>query len=68
MMGENFENQKYFYDIYWVFLENWFGEKDLNDFIKIYLRIYFEDRVKEGEREVYCMLKVYYRDNFFNDI
>ncbi|GAA7408880.1 DUF262 domain-containing protein [Helicobacter pylori] len=68
MMGENSENQKYLYDTYWVPLENWLGEKDLNDFIKTYLRIYFEDKVKEGEREVYYTLKAHHRDNFPNDI
>ncbi len=68
MMGENSENQKHLYDTYWVPLENWLGEKDLNDFIKTYLRIYFEDRVKEGEREVYYTLKAHHRDNFPNDI
>lgn len=52
----------------WVPLENWLGEKDLNDFIKTYLRIYFEDKVKEGEREVYYALKDHHRDNFPNDI
>ncbi|GAA7323907.1 DUF262 domain-containing protein [Helicobacter pylori] len=68
MMGENSENQKHLYDTYWVPLENWLGEKDLNDFIKTYLRIYFEDKVKEGEREVYYTLKAHHRDNFPNDI
>lgn len=68
MMGENSENQKHLYDTYWVLLENWLGEKDLNDFIKTYLRIYFEDKVKEGEREVYYTLKAHHRDNFPNDI
>ncbi|AZP94705.1 DUF262 domain-containing protein [Helicobacter pylori] len=68
MMGENSENQKHLYDTYWVPLENWLGEKDLNDFIKIYLRIYFEDKVKEEEREVYYALKAHHRDNFPNDI
>ncbi len=68
MMGENSENQKHLYDTYWVPLENWLGEKDLNDFIKTYLRIYFEDRFKEGEREVYYALKAHHRDNFPNDI
>ncbi|GAA9527384.1 hypothetical protein BTM471_06950 [Helicobacter pylori] len=34
MMGENSENQKHLYDTYWVPLENWLGERDLNDFIK----------------------------------
>ncbi|BDO46205.1 DUF262 domain-containing protein [Helicobacter pylori] len=68
MMGENSENQKHLYDTYWVPLENWLGEKDLNDFIKTYLRIYFEDRVKEGEREVYYTLKAHHRENFPNDI
>ncbi|MCK0496883.1 DUF262 domain-containing protein [Helicobacter pylori] len=68
MMGENSENQKYLYDTYWVPLENWLGEKDLNDFIKTYLRIYFEDKVKEDEREVYYTLKAHHRDNFPNDI
>ncbi|GAA7288401.1 DUF262 domain-containing protein [Helicobacter pylori] len=68
MMGENSENQKHLYDTYWVPLENWLGEENLNDFIKTYLRIYFEDRVKEGEREVYYALKAHHRDNFPNDI
>lgn len=68
MMGENSENQKHLYDTYWVSLENWLGEKDLNDFIKTYLRIYFEDKVKEGEREVYYTLKAHHRDNFSDDI
>ncbi len=68
MMGENSENQNRLYDTYWVPLENWLGERDLNDFIKTYLRIYFEDKVKEGEREVYYTLKAHHRDNFPNDI
>ncbi|GAA7108772.1 DUF262 domain-containing protein [Helicobacter pylori] len=68
MMGENSENQKHLYETYWVPLENWLDEKDLNDFIKTYLRIYFEDKVKEGEREVYYTLKAHHRDNFPNDI
>lgn len=68
MMGENSDRQKHLYDTYWVPLENWLGEKDLNDFIKTYLRIYFEDRFKEGEREVYYTLKTHHRDNFPNDI
>ncbi|WP_231208624.1 DUF262 domain-containing protein [Helicobacter pylori] len=68
MMGENSDRQKHLYDTYWVPLENWLGEKDLNDFIKTYLRIYFEDKVKKGEREVYYTLKAHHRDNFSNDI
>ncbi|GHP60644.1 DUF262 domain-containing protein [Helicobacter pylori] len=68
MMGENSDRQKHLYDTYWVPLENWLGEKDLNDFIKTYLRIYFGDKVKEGEREVYYTLKAHHRDNFPNDI
>ncbi len=64
MMGENSEKQKHLYDTYWIPLENWLGEKDLNDFIKTYLRIYFEDKVKEGEREVYYTLKAHHRKNF----
>ncbi|WRC68055.1 DUF262 domain-containing protein [Helicobacter pylori] len=68
MMGENSDRQKHLYDTYWVPLENWLGEKDLNDFIKIYLRIYFEDKVKDEEREVYYTLKAHHRDNFPNDI
>ncbi|GAA8541784.1 DUF262 domain-containing protein [Helicobacter pylori] len=68
MMGENSDRQKHLYDTYWVPLENWLGEKDLNDFIKAYLRIYFEDKVKEGEREVYYTLKAHHRENFPNDI
>ncbi|WP_187848644.1 DUF262 domain-containing protein [Helicobacter pylori] len=68
MMGENSENQKHLYETYWVPLENWLGEKDLNDFIKTYLRIYFEDRFKEDERGVYYTLKDHHRKNFPNDI
>ncbi|GAA9896287.1 DUF262 domain-containing protein [Helicobacter pylori] len=68
MMGENSDNQNRLYNTYWVPLEDWLGEKDLNDFIKTYLRIYFEDRFKEGEREVYYALKAHHRDNFPNDI
>ncbi len=68
MMGENSDRQKHLYDTYWVPLENWLGERDLNDFIKTYLRIYFEDKVKEGEREVYYTLKAHHRENFPNDI
>ncbi|GAA7429308.1 hypothetical protein ID0992_05510 [Helicobacter pylori] len=47
MMGENSEKQQHLYETYWVPLENWLLEKDLNDFIKTYLRIYFENRFKE---------------------
>lgn len=68
MMGENSENQNRLYNTYWVPLEDWLGERDLNDFIKTYLRIYFEDRFKEGEREVYYALKDHHRDNFSDDI
>ncbi len=68
MMGENSDNQNRLYNTYWVPLEDWLGEKDLNDFIKTYLRIYFEDRLKEGEREVYYALKAHHRENFPNDI
>ncbi|EJB54300.1 DUF262 domain-containing protein [Helicobacter pylori] len=68
MMGENSDNQNHLYNTYWVPLEDWLGEKDLNDFIKTYLRIYFEDRLKEGEREVYYALKAHHRENFPNDI
>ncbi|WRG57769.1 DUF262 domain-containing protein [Helicobacter pylori] len=68
MMGENSDRQKHLYETYWVPLEDWLGEKDLNDFIKTYLRIYFEDRFKEGEREVYYALKAHHRDNFSDDI
>ncbi|MCQ2899260.1 DUF262 domain-containing protein [Helicobacter pylori] len=68
MGGENSDRQKHLYDTYWVPLENWLGEKDLNDFIKTYLRIYFEDRFKEGERKVYYTLKAHHRDNFPDDI
>ncbi len=68
MMGENSDNQNHLYETYWVPLEDWLGEKDLNDFIKTYLRIYFEDRFKEGEREVYYELKDHHREKFPNDI
>ncbi|GAA7559506.1 DUF262 domain-containing protein [Helicobacter pylori] len=68
MMGENSDRQKHLYDTYWMPLENWLGEKDLNDFIKTYLRIYFEDKLKKEEREVYYALKDHHRDNFSDDI
>ncbi|MGL2869831.1 DUF262 domain-containing protein [Helicobacter pylori] len=68
MMGENSDNQNRLYETYWVPLEDWLGERDLNDFIKTYLRIYFEDRFKEGEREVYYALKAHHRDNFPDNI
>ncbi|WQY53076.1 DUF262 domain-containing protein [Helicobacter pylori] len=68
MMGENPENQNRLYNTYWVPLENWLGEKDLNDFIKTYLRIYLEKKLSEGEHEVYYALKAHHRDNFPNDI
>ncbi|GAA7734648.1 DUF262 domain-containing protein [Helicobacter pylori] len=68
MMGENSLRQKHLYETYWVPLENWLGEKDLNDFIKTYLRIYLERKLSEGEREVYYALKAHHRDNFSDDI
>ncbi|EKE91319.1 DUF262 domain-containing protein [Helicobacter pylori] len=68
MMGENSDNQNRLYNTYWVPLEDWLGERDLNDFIKTYLRIYFEDRLKEGEREVYYALKAHHRENFPDNI
>ncbi len=68
MMGENSDRQNRLYNTYWVPLEDWLGERDLNDFIKTYLRIYFEDRFKEGEREVYYALKDHHRDNFSDNI
>lgn len=68
MMGENSDNQNRLYETYWVPLEDWLGEKDLNDFIKTYLRIYFEDKLKKEEREVYYTLKAHHRDNFSDDI
>ncbi|GAA8737681.1 DUF262 domain-containing protein [Helicobacter pylori] len=68
MMGENSDNQNRLYNTYWIPLEDWLGEKDLNDFIKTYLRIYFEDKLKKEEREVYYALKAHHRDNFSDDI
>ncbi len=68
MMGENSDRQKHLYDTYWVPLEDWLGEKDLNEFILTYLRIYFEDKLKKEEREVYYALKDHHRDNFSDDI
>ncbi|OOC24510.1 hypothetical protein BZK21_07890 [Helicobacter pylori] len=68
MMGENSDRQKHLYDTYWVPLENWLGEKDLNEFILTYLRIYFEDKLKKEEREVYYALKAHHRDNFSDNI
>ncbi|RVZ86778.1 DUF262 domain-containing protein [Helicobacter pylori] len=68
MMGENSDNQDRLYNTYWVPLEDWLGERDLNDFILTYLRIYFEDKLKKEEREVYYALKDHHRDNFSDDI
>ncbi len=68
MMGENSDNQNRLYNTYWVPLENWLGERDLNEFILTYLRIYFEDKLKKEEREVYYALKDHHRDNFPDDI
>ncbi|WRC59299.1 DUF262 domain-containing protein [Helicobacter pylori] len=68
MMGENSDRQKHLYETYWVPLENWLGEKDLNDFILTYLRIYLEKKLSEGECEVYYTLKAHHRDNFPDDI
>ncbi|AFX89901.1 DUF262 domain-containing protein [Helicobacter pylori] len=69
MMGENSDNQNRLYETYWVPLEdNWIGEKHLDDFIKTYLKIYFEDRFNEDERGVYDALKAHHRENFPNDI
>ncbi|RVZ76393.1 DUF262 domain-containing protein [Helicobacter pylori] len=68
MMGENSEKQKHLYDTYWIPLENWLGERDLNDFIKTYLRIYLEKKLSEVEREVYYALKDHHREKFPNDI
>ncbi len=68
MMGENSDKQHALYDKYWIPLEEWIGEKHLNNFIKTYLRIYFEDKVKEDERGVYDALKDHHRKNFLNDI
>ncbi|MGN8392732.1 DUF262 domain-containing protein [Helicobacter pylori] len=68
MMGENSDRQKHLYETYWVPLEDWLGEKDLNDFIKTYLRIYLENKLKEEEREVYYALKDHHRDNFSDDV
>ncbi|GAA7194295.1 DUF262 domain-containing protein [Helicobacter pylori] len=68
MMGENSANQNRLYETYWVPLENWLGERDLDDFIKTYLRIYLEKKLSKGEREVYDALKAHHRDNFSDDI
>ncbi len=68
MMGENSDNQNRLYETYWVPLEDWLGERDLNEFIKTYLRIYLEKKLSEGEREVYYALKAHHRDNFSDNI
>ncbi|WQZ10309.1 DUF262 domain-containing protein [Helicobacter pylori] len=68
MMGENSDNQNRLYETYWVPLEDWLGERDLNDFILTYLRIYFEDKLKKEEREVYYALKDHHRENFPDNI
>ncbi|GAA7556512.1 DUF262 domain-containing protein [Helicobacter pylori] len=68
MMGENSDKQQELYDEYWIPIEEWIGEKHLDDFIMTYLRIYLENKLKEGEREVYDALKTHHKDNFPNDI
>ncbi|MFP6111887.1 DUF262 domain-containing protein [Helicobacter pylori] len=68
MMGENSDNQNRLYNTYWVPLEDWLGERDLDEFIKTYLRIYFEDKLKKEEREVYYALKAHHRENFPDNI
>ncbi|WP_181228523.1 DUF262 domain-containing protein [Helicobacter pylori] len=68
MMGENSDKQQELYNEYWIPLEEWIGEKHLDDFIMTYLRIYLENKLKEGDREVYYALKDHHRDNFPNDI
>ncbi|KNE25027.1 rloF [Helicobacter pylori] len=68
MMGENSDKQQVLYYEYWIPLEEWIGEKHLDDFIMTYLRIYLENKLKEGDREVYDALKAHHRDNFPNDI
>ncbi|GAA8476431.1 DUF262 domain-containing protein [Helicobacter pylori] len=67
MMGENSDQQE-LYNEYWIPLEEWIGEKHLDDFIMTYLRIYLENKLKEGEHEVYYVLKDHYRDNFSDNI
>ncbi|GAA8182651.1 DUF262 domain-containing protein [Helicobacter pylori] len=68
MMGENSDKQQALYYEYWIPLEEWIGEKHLDDFIMTYLRIYLENKLKEGDRKVYEALKAHHRDNFPNDI
>ncbi|WP_101000032.1 DUF262 domain-containing protein [Helicobacter pylori] len=68
MMGENSDSQQALYDEYWIPLEEWIGEKHLDDFIMTYLRIYLENNLKEGDREVYDALKTHHRDNFSDNI
>lgn len=74
MMGENSAKQQELYDTYWIPLEEWLGvnekgeSKNLSEFILTYLRIYYEDKVKEGEREIYHSLKAHHREHFPDDI
>ncbi|MDL0082206.1 DUF262 domain-containing protein [Helicobacter sp. XJK30-2] len=68
MMGEDSTRQDWLYETYWIPLEEWLGVKDLNEFIITYLRIYYEDRLKEEEREIYYLLKSHHREHFPNDI
>lgn len=70
MMGENSTKQQELYETYWIPLEEWLGAnaKHINDFILTYLRIYYEDKVKEGEREIYYSLKAHHREHFPDDI
>lgn len=68
MMGENSNKQQALYYEYWIPLEEWIGEKHLDDFIMTYLRIYLENKLEERDRKVYEALKTHHRDNFPNDI
>ncbi len=69
MMGENSAKQQELYERYWIPLEEWLIKpKDLNEFILTYLRIYYGEKVKEDEREIYYRLKALHREHFPDDI
>lgn len=70
MMGENSAKQQELYEKYWIPLEEWLGAnvKHINEFILTYLRIYYEDKVREDEREIYYCLKALHREHFPDDI
>lgn len=66
MMGEDYESQEKLFTNYWKKIEEHLGrEKDIEDFIIDYLRIYFSD-VKE--KDYYFKFKELVREKFENNV